>query len=397
MANPFSSLGGITKLLATVAVLAVVVALVIVALPGPDKKYLTASFPRTVSLYEGSDVRILGVPVGKVETVEPAGTDVTVKMWYDAKYDVPADAEAVIISPAIVGDRFVQLTPAYKKGQRSLRNNAVLTTKSTSTPLELDEIYSSIDKLTVALGPNGANREGSLTRLLNSTAKNFDGQGQQFHDTLKNLGKFTGTLDNNKEELFGTAREIERFVNALAKNDGTVRKFNDSLASASDLLADERKDLRAALHNLGIAMQAVEGFVKENRQALSRNIKGLNRVSKVLVKQRAALDEVLGVAPTTLANLFHTYNPQTGTLDTRSNLNQNIRELTSDPAAFLCSILKASKAPDTTQACAALGKLPKPKSRPGALTTSAGSTSRATVRPTERVDRSLAGIVAVQR
>src|ERR1700710_499474 len=289
--------GTITKVLSIVAVVGVVVALVLVALPHQDKKYLTASFPRTVSLYEGSDVRILGVPVGKVESVEPAGTDVTVKMWYDAKYDVPKDAKALIISPAIVGDRFVQLTPAYKSGAK-LDDNAVLTTKSTSTPLELDEIYDSIDQLTVALGPGGANKEGSLTRLLNSTASNFQGQGEQFHKTIENLGKFTGTLDDNKEELFGTVRQIERFVNALAKNDTTVRRFNDSLASASDLLKDERGDLRASLHNLGIAMQAVEGFVRENRDTLSHNIKGLDQVSKVLVKQRVAIDRILQIAPT---------------------------------------------------------------------------------------------------
>ena len=36
-------------------------------------------------IYEGTDVRVLGVPVGKVETVEPAGTDVKVTMSYDAE------------------------------------------------------------------------------------------------------------------------------------------------------------------------------------------------------------------------------------------------------------------------------------------------------------------------
>ena len=123
-------------------------------------------------------------------------------------------------------------------------------------------------------GPDGANSKGALTSLLDSTAKNFDGQGEQFHQTIENLSKFTGTLDDNKEELFGTARQIERFVNALAKNDGTVRRFNDSLASAADLLKDERADLAAALRNLGVAMKAVEGFVKENRQALSQQHQG---------------------------------------------------------------------------------------------------------------------------
>ena len=107
-----------------------------------------------------------------------------------------------------------------------------------------------------------------------------------------------------------------------------MRRFNDSLASAADLLKDERGDLAAALRNLGVAMKAVEGFVKENRGALSRNIKGLNRVSKVLVKQRGALDEILQVAPTALSNLFHTYNPATGTLDTRTNVGENISKIT---------------------------------------------------------------------
>ena len=385
----------ITRVLAIVAVLAVVAALLLAALPGEHKKYLTASFPRTVSLYEGSDVRILGVPVGKVESVQPSGTDVTVKMWYDAKYDVPKDAQAVIISPAIVGDRFVQLTPVYHRGDGVLADNARLTSKSTSTPLELDEIYQSIDDLTVALGPDGANRKGALTSLLDSTAKNFAGQGQQFHQTISDLGRFTKTLDDNKEELFGTAREIERFVNALAENDGTVRRFNDSLASSADLLKDERQDLAAALHNLGVAMKAVSSFVRENRSSLSANIKGLNKVSKVLVKQRAALDEILQVAPTALTNLFHTYNPAAGTLDTRTNLGENISEVTTDPGRILCGILNETN-PSPSQAqrfgeiCSSLGKA---VGRSAAL----GGSRSTQVTDVEHVDRSLGGIVEVKR
>jgi phospholipid/cholesterol/gamma-HCH transport system substrate-binding protein len=394
MAGVTTKAVGLTRILAVVAVLAVVIALVLVTLPRQQKKYLTASFPRTVSLYEGSDVRILGVPVGKVESVRPSGTDVTVKMWYDAKYHVPANAQAVIISPAIVGDRFVQLTPVFKRGDRALADHAVLSTKSTSTPLELDEIYQSIDDLTVALGPNGANSRGALTNLLDSTASNFAGQGQQFHQTIRNLGKFTGTLDDNKAELFGTAREIERFVNALARNDGTVRRFNDSLASAADLLKDERTDLAAALHNLGIAMQAVDGFVRENRQSLSQNIKGLNRVSKVLVKQRNALDEVLQVAPTALANLFHTYNPATGTLDTRTNMGQNIDELTADPARIICGILNETNSNPTQakQMGEACTKLRRAVGRSGALSTA----SSARVTNVEHIDRSLGGVLEVR-
>jgi phospholipid/cholesterol/gamma-HCH transport system substrate-binding protein len=374
-----------TKVLSGVAVLAVVAALLLAVLPDEDQKTLTASFPRTVSLYEGSDVRILGVPVGKVETVTPSGTDVTVTMSYDAKYKIPADAKALIVSPAIVGDRFVQLTPVYTGGD-VLESGAELSVEETATPLELDEIYQSIDDLTVALGPDGANSKGALTNLLDSTARNFAGQGDQFRKTIENLGKFTGTLENNKEELFGTAREMERFVSALAENDQTVRDFNDSLVGAADLLKDERDDLAAALKNLGVAMEQVSTFVKENRDSLSENIKGLNSVTKILVKQRAALDETLQVAPTALTNLFHTYNPKTGTLDTRTNIGENVADLETDPTAVICAALHQTAAPKET-----CDLLRQAVPRPAAFARSGEPSSE--VVHVEYVDRSLAGVL----
>jgi phospholipid/cholesterol/gamma-HCH transport system substrate-binding protein len=390
MNRVLSTMSGLTRVLATVAVLAVLVALVLVILPGQQRKYVTASFPRTVSLYEGSDVRILGVPVGRVESVIPSGTDVTVRMWYDAKHKVPADAEAVIISPAIVGDRFVQLTPVYSGGP-ALPRNATLTERQTSTPLELDEIYQSIDDLTVALGPQGANSDGALTRLLDTTAKNYAGQGEQFHQTLEDLGKLTGTLDNNKEELFGTVREIERFVSALAENDQTVREFNDSLAAAAGMLEGERDDLAAALKNLGVAMRQLTTFVRENRDSVSENIEGLQAVSKILVKQRDALSETLNVAPLALNNLFHTYNPSTGTLDTRANMGENIHALENDPALVLCSFLKQADASDRSCDLVrhALSGLPR------AAPLGSARAQAETVQ-VEHVDRSLAGLVEVK-
>lgn len=379
----------LTSILSTVAVLAVVAALLLAVLPDDDKKTLTASFPRTVSLYEGSDVRILGVPVGTVESVTPTGTDVTVTMSYDAKYKVPADAQAVIVSPAIVGDRFVQLTPVYTGGA-VLENDAELSIQETAAPLELDEIYQSIDDLMVALGPEGANKDGALSNLLDVTARNFAGQGDQFNQTIENLGKFTGTLENNKEELFGTAREMQRFVSALAENDQTVRDFNDSLVGAASLLEEERDDLAAALKNLGVAMQAVSGFVKENKDALSENIEGLKAVTKVLVKQRRALDEILGVAPTALSNLFHTYNPNTGTLDTRSNMGENVAALEENPALVVCSIIYQTPVRDSL-----CDEIAGGAGRAAAL--GGPAPASAEVIQVENVDRSLAGILEVER
>jgi phospholipid/cholesterol/gamma-HCH transport system substrate-binding protein len=375
----------LTKILLPVALLALaVVGLVTFVFNGGDQKTLTAEFPRTVSLYQGSDVRVLGVPVGKVDSVTPSGTQVIVKMHYDANVQVPAHAKAVIVSPSIVGDRFVQLTPAYSGGQ-VLADGATLDEQRTAVPLELDQIYSSLDDLTVALGPNGANSKGALTDLLDTTARNFGGQGAKFHRTISNFGKLSGTLADNKDQLFGSARQLEGFVRTLARNDKTVRSFNQSLAQVSAMLKGERGDLAASLHNLGIAMKQVSGFVKDNRQVLGQNISGLDDVTKILVKQRAALAETLRDAPLALNNLALTYNPQAGTLDTRANLGEIGHQITSDPSTFLCGIL--DQANQGGQACDAIKQI-LGNGRTGAL--SGPGHRRTTV---DRMDPTLGGLV----
>jgi virulence factor Mce-like protein len=380
---------GLTRILAVVAVLALVAALVLLVLPGTKKKHLVAEFPRTVSLYEGSEVKILGVAVGTVDSVTPAGTKVIVKISYDAKYKVPSDAKAALISPSIVGDRFIQLTPAYKGGA-VLADNTRLGVDRTATPLELDQIYSGINDLTKALGPDGANQTdgngvGALTRLLDTTARNFGGQGVQFNITLQNLGKLTQTLDDNKDDLFGTARQLEVFVNTLAKNDTTVRAFNDSLASAADMLAGEREDLAAALRNLGTALVEVKGFVQDNKDLLAKNIRGVNRVAKILVKRRGALDEILRVAPGALNNLALAGNAKAGTLDTRTNLGEVLNNLTTDPASVICGFVSAAG----KQCKDLLGSV---QPRAGALKRSSKVDD-----PAQYVDRSLSGLVEVSR
>jgi phospholipid/cholesterol/gamma-HCH transport system substrate-binding protein len=238
-------LRSINPAIAAIVVVALVVAFVLFLMPHGGKRTVIADFPKTVSLYKGSDVRILGVPVGKVESVTPVGTKVRVEFTYDDKYKVPRDAQAVVISPSIVGDRFIQLTPAYKGGP-TLQDDAHLGTDRTGVPLELDEIFGSLNQLNKALGPKGANAPdqtgtGALTRLLDATARNFGGQGVQFNQTLQNFSKLSQTLANNKEELFGSAAQLEKFVNALTRNDDTVRRFTDALQQGSELLSSDRQ------------------------------------------------------------------------------------------------------------------------------------------------------------
>jgi phospholipid/cholesterol/gamma-HCH transport system substrate-binding protein len=329
------------NVVASALALALLVALVVVVLPGGGSRTARAEFVRAVGLYEGSDVRILGVKVGEVTSVEPAGDRVTVEFTYDDQYKVPADAKAVVVSPSVVSDRYVQLTPVYQGGP-ALPDDARIGLERTAVPVELDRIFGSLNDLNVALGPEGANRNGALSRLLAVGADNLDGQGTDINRTVRDFSRAITTLADGKQDLFSTVRNLQVFTTALANSDSQVRAFNSDLASVADQLAAEREELALALKNLAVALGEVAAFVKENRRNLTTDIEGLADITGTLAKQKDALAEILDAGPVALSNLQNAYNPASGTLDTRNNEAQ-----LDNPALYICSLLTGLGEPES--------------------------------------------------
>ena len=163
----------------------------------------------------------------------------------------------------------------------------------------------------------------------------------------------------NLNVRFGGVHATRDVNFTLAENDSTVRSFNQSLSNVSTMLDGEKEELAASLRNLSVALGEVTTFVKDNKASLKRNIKGINRVAKVLVKQRAALDETLRIAPLALNNLQLTYNPDAGTLDTNANIGSLLGNIESDPTAVLCALVGAND--PTGSICDLIRTLPLPR------------------------------------
>ena len=113
------------------------------------------------------------------------------------------------------------------------------------------------------------------------------------------------------------------------------------------------------MKNLAVALDEVGGFVQENRTALTQNIRGLNRVVKVFVKQRDNFAETLKIAPLALNNLALTYNPDAGTLDTNANIGNLVTEIENNPSAVLCALVSANDPDGST--CDLIQSLPLPR------------------------------------
>lgn len=295
----------------------------------------TIVFPSATSLYTGDDVRILGVKVGSVDKVTPGEDGVRVRFHYDAKYRVPADAKAVIISPALVSSRYVELTPAYTGGP-VLAAGATIPRQRTAVPVEFDQIKDELNKLATALGPEGANKSGALTRLLD-TGASYQGQGQDFHDTVAEVTKAIQTLSDGRTDLYGSVRNLAVFVSALNASDQQITQFMGRLDSVSATLNDNRDNFSDAITKLDRAAAELRKFLADNRAQLKDGTDKLTELLGVIAKERGALAQALHVAPTVLANAYNIYDPLAGSF-TGSLQVPNLE----NPAQFVCSGIGAA-------------------------------------------------------
>jgi phospholipid/cholesterol/gamma-HCH transport system substrate-binding protein len=368
------------RVLAVAVVIVLVVGFVLVFLvgDGDDKRTLTAHFPRAVSVYEGTDVRILGVNVGRVTAVIPEGNSVQVEIEYDAEQKLPADATAAIVTPTLVADRFIQLGPAYTGGA-VLKDNADIALDSTGVPVELDRIYAALRDLTAALGPNGVNADGTLNHTLKAGAQALDGNGALGNEMIRNLSEAATTFGEGSGDLFETVTQLAEFTDTLASNDALVRAFIADLAGVSASLVTERTELQEALGSVARAVGTVKTFVQDNRKALVTDIEKLTRVVKAVNSERESLDTALTVAPVAIGNLVLAYNTQSGSIGSRIGFNGNI----ADADGLLCAMVQQSKLPAGTKklACRIFEELLEPllpgnkkTATPGANTT--GKTPR---------------------
>ncbi|WP_408895532.1 MCE family protein [Nocardioides sp. R1-1] len=299
-----------------------------------ETKTVTAHFPRAVSVYEGTDVRILGVNVGKVTAVIPEGNSVRVEMEYDASYKVPAKAQAVIVTPTLVADRFVQLTPVFRGGD-VLADGADIALPETAVPVELDRIYGSLQALTRALGPNGVNADGTLDNLLQAGTKAFGGQGARGNQMIRDLAKAAETFGDGAGPLFETVTQLAKFTSTLAENDTLVRAFMQDLTGVSAMLAEESDELQRAVAAVAKAVGSVKGFVRDNRDALVADVRKLTEVMTTIASERENIETAVRVAPVAMGNLAMGFDHVSGSQNSRMAIGGLVWDVDGVVCAFI--------------------------------------------------------------
>jgi phospholipid/cholesterol/gamma-HCH transport system substrate-binding protein len=287
-------------------------------------------FTSAVGLYPGDQVRILGVPVGNIDSIEPRPSDVKITMSVSNDVKIPKDARAVIMSPNLVSARFIQLTPTYSGGA-VLPDGGSIDLARTAVPVEWDEVKEALTQLAVQLGPTAGSMQGPLGAAINQAADTFDGKGESFHNALRELSQVAGRLGDSRGDIFGTVKNLQVLVNALSASNEQIVQFAGSVASVSQVLADSSRHLDGTLGTLNKALTDIRGFLHENNSTLVDTVNQLNDFAKTLSDQSDNIEQVLHVAGPGIANFYNIYDPAQGTL----NGLLSIPEF-ANPVQFIC-------------------------------------------------------------
>ncbi len=297
---------------------------------------VTAYFDNSNGVFAGDDVRIRGVPVGKIVKIEPQPLRSKISFWFDRKYKVPADARAAILSPQLVTGRAIQLTPPYTGGP-TLGDGAVIPQDRTVVPVEWDDLRTQVQRLTELLKPTQPGGVSTLGALINTAADNLRGQGPAIRDTIIKLSQTVSALGDHSKDIFATVRNLSTLVTALHDSADLLEQLNHNLAAVSSVLADNPNKVAAAAEDLNSVVADVQSFVADNREAIGTTSDKLTSITNTLVASLDDLKQTLHISPTVMQNFNNIFEPANGAL-TGALAGTNM----ANPTSFLCGAIQAA-------------------------------------------------------
>ncbi|MBU9762846.1 MCE family protein [Mycobacterium sp. TNTM28] len=310
---------------------------------------ITAYFTSATAVYPGDEVRVAGVKVGSIRSIEPAGSQARVTLAVDRGVQIPADAKAIIMAQNLVAARYVQLAPAYEDAGPTMANGAQIGVDRTAVPVEWDQVKDQLTRLATDLGPiNGASGT-SLSRFVDSAAAAMDGNGEKLHQAISQLSGVARILGEGSGNVVDIIKNLQVFVTALRDSNTQIVEFQNRLASVTSVVDGSRSDLDGALTNLADAVGNVRRFIAGSRDQTAEQLQRLTNVTQNLVDNKVKLENVLHVAPNALANGYNIYNPDSGTAVGAFALSNF-----ADPVSVVCSAIAAVKnatAAETSKLC----------------------------------------------
>jgi virulence factor Mce-like protein len=273
----------------------------------PQGYRFQTSFAEATQLATEADVRISGVPVGRVKSIEPdkeTGRSIVVIEMQSRYAPMPSDARAILRQKTLLGETYVELTPGSADAE-PIPEGGSLPDSQISDTVQLDEIYRTFDPETRA----------AFQTWMQEQARGIGGYGRDLNDALGNLGPFAedaaelvDILNRQEGAVTGLIANTGVVFEALTERDGQLRSLienSNRVFEATALRDEELKETFIALPT----------FERESAQTLDRLAEFSVETDPLVTQLRPAARELsptlqdLGALSPDLEALFRELNP----------------------------------------------------------------------------------------
>ncbi len=257
----------------------------------PNGYRVKASFDDAQQLADQADIRVSGVPIGKVvgKELDPKGNRVLAEIEIDPEYaPLRKDAKAILRTKTLLGEVYVEMTLGSKDAP-AIPENGRLANSQVEDAVDFDELLDTFDAPTRKV----------FQEWQKSQAEAGEGQSQNINDALGNLPAFvesaqgvTDTLGKRREALGALVRETGQTFEAVTRNEGALSSLITDNATVFRTLSGRRERLAETI-------TAFPTFLQESRATLRR----LSRFSRSTTPVVRDLGPVLADVQPTLTSL----------------------------------------------------------------------------------------------
>jgi virulence factor Mce-like protein len=251
-------------------------------------------FTEATQLAEQSDVRISGVNVGKVQSIElaPNGKQALATAAIDDRYaPLPKSTRAMLRTKTLLGETYIELTPGSREGPE-LADGATLPEANVAESVQLDEIFSTFN----------ARTRGAFQEWMKEAAVAINGQGQNLsyalggiEPTFTELDKLFRVLDSQRLAVGQLFRNGATTFTALRGQNGELANLIRSSDEVFSTTAQRDRDIEALF-------RAFPTFLDESRLTFSR-LKGFSEEADPLMRQLVPAAEQLSPTLISLSKL----------------------------------------------------------------------------------------------
>lgn len=215
------------------------------------------------SLPNDADVKLRGVFVGTVDSVEPQGDEVLVRLAMNPELtdQIPANVVGRLLPKTLFGERYVGL--AYPDDPRGeLAAGDVIQQDTRGNALELGEVLDGLLPVLEAVPPE------QLASTLGALNQALDGRGDQIGASLADIGRVFDGITEEMPALESGLQDLATFSQTYTEAVPDLIHALDSLRTTSNTAVERRDDIAHGLTRVSESSEVLTGFLATNRDDL---------------------------------------------------------------------------------------------------------------------------------